>query len=190
MKPDYQIPEPFLFNPLKHHLGFIKEFTNQMIETESDDNIKNLIRRLKHLGSSVMDVYTGTLSIINICTEAEDLLQKKGIITRESYSALTGTNINDFRIIKLSDGSQWTLKFHDNNLRYAHIFPARNSQHTFRIKSNTLKSALLYHILIGKDFISADELNQVRTLLVLSPIKDIADTDAITEMIEILRGSS
>jgi hypothetical protein len=188
MKPGYQIPEPFLFNPLKHHLGFIKEFTNQMIDAESNDNIKNLTKELKHLGSSVMDVYTGTLPIKHICKEVEDHLQKKGIIKRESFSTWAGANTNDFRIISLSDDSQWTLKFHDNILRFVHIFPARNSQHTFRIKSNTLKSALLYHILIGKDFISGDDLNQVRTLLVLSPVKDVSDTEAITEMIEILRG--
>ena len=189
MKPDYQIPEPFLFNPLKHHLGFIKEFTNQMIDAEYDDNIKNLTKELKHLGSSVMDVYTGRLSIKNICNEVEDHLKKKKTIKRESFSAWAGTNINDFRIISLSDDSQWTLKFHDNKLRFVHLFPARNSQHTFRIKSNTLKSALLYHILIGKDFISGDDLNQVRTLMVQSPVKDVTDTEAITEMIEMLRDS-
>ena len=71
--------------------------------------------------------------------------------------------------------------------RFVHIFPARGSQHTFRVKSNTLKSALLYYILVGKDFITGDDLNKVRPLLGLSPIRDPVDTEAITEMIEILR---
>jgi hypothetical protein len=189
MKSDSQIPEPFLFNPLKHHLGYIKEFTNQMIDTESENNIINLTKELKHLGSSVTDVYNGKLHINKICGEVEYCLQNKRILTSESFSLWTGAGTNDFRIISLSDGSEWALKFQNNIQRYVHIFPARNSQHTFRVKANTLKSALLYHILIGKDFISGYDLNRVRTLLLLSPVKDTIDTEAITEMIEIIRNS-
>ena len=188
MNTDYQIPEPFLFNPLKHHLGFIREFINLRLD-EPDTDIRNLTRELKHLGTSVMDVYAGSLSIINICKEVEDLLEKKDILKRESFSLWIGINMNDFRIVSLSDSSQWTLKYHNNEIRYVHLFPARSSPHSFRVKSNTLKSALLYYILIGKDFITGDDINKARILLSLSPIKDTVDTEAITEMIEILRVS-
>ena len=187
MKTDYQIPELFLFNPLKHHLGFIREFINLKIEDESYTDIKNLIKELKHLGTSVMDVYTGSLSVINICKEVEEFLEQKYILRREPFSLWAGIKMNSFRIISLSDGSQWTLKYHNNEIRYVHLFPARSSPHSFRVKSNTLKSALLYYIIIGKDFITGDDLNKVRILLGLSPIKDTVDTEAITEMIEILR---
>ncbi|MDP3001762.1 MAG: hypothetical protein Q8N38_01350 [Bacteroidales bacterium] len=185
----YQIPEPLLFNPLKHHLGFIKEFINLKIEDESNADIKNLIKDLKHLGTSVMDVYTGSLSIINICKEVEEFLEQKDILRREPFSLWAGINMNNFKIISLSDSSQWTLKYHNNEIRYVHLFPARSSPHSFRVKSNTLKSALLYYILIGKDFITGDDLNKARILLGLSPIKDTVDTEAIMEMIEILRVS-
>ena len=114
-------------------------------------------------------------------------LKEKEFLKIEPFSDWTGTGMKDFRIISLSDGSQWTLKYHDNRLRFVHIFPARESRHTFRVKSNTLKSALLYYILVGKDFITGDDLNRVRSLLGLSPIRDPIDTEAITEMIEILR---
>ena len=183
----YQIPEPFLFNPLKHHLGFIREYINVKIEGESNSDIKNLIKELKHLGTCVMDVYTGSLSVSNICREVEEFLEHKDLLRSEPFSLWAGIKMNDFRIISLADGSQWTLKFRNNNLRFIHIFPARNSQHTFRIKANTLKSALLYHIMIGKDFITGDDLNKIRIHLGLSPIKDTVDTVAILEMIEILR---
>lgn len=186
MNTDYQIPEPFLFNPLKHHLGFIKEFINIYIDKPRSD-IQTLIRELKHLGTSVMDIYTGSLSIRNICTEAEDFLKLKNIFMKETYPVWTGMNKSNYRIIDISDGSQWTLKFHNNPQRFVHIFPARNSQHTFRVKSNTLKSALIYIIIIGKDLITGDDLNKVRPLLGLSAIKDTVDTEAILEMIEILR---
>jgi hypothetical protein len=50
-----------------------------------------------------------------------------------------------------------------------------------------LKSAVLYIIIFGKDFISDDDLNAARALAGLSPVKEIADAEAVTEMIEILR---
>lgn len=186
MNTDNQIPEPFLFNPLKHHLGFIKEFININIDNP-DSDIQPLTRELRHLGTSVMDIYKGSLSIHGICRETEELLRKKNILKRDIYANWAGTKIDCFRIVVLSDGSQWTLKFHDNPQRYVHFFPARNSQHTFRVKSNTLKSALIYNIITGKDFVTGDELNKVRPLLGLSPVKGAIDAEAILEMIEILR---
>ncbi len=183
---DNAIREPFLFNPLKHHLGFIREFINRKIDESSTDIIK-LTRELKHLGTSVMDIYTGSLSVKNICIEIEEFLKQKDLLTREAYSIWTGIKVERFRIISLTDGSQWTLKFRDNPQRFVHLFPARNSQHTFRVKSNTIKSALIYYIIIGKDLVTGDDLNKVRPLLGLSPIKDAIDSEAILEMIEILR---
>ncbi|TAL60063.1 MAG: hypothetical protein EPN88_16420 [Bacteroidetes bacterium] len=189
---DYQIPEPFLFNPLKHHLGFIKEFINLRVDSESNYDIKSLIKELKHLGTSVMDIYTGRLSVTGICNEVDAFLKNKKILQRILFSIWTGADTTDFKIISISDGSQWTLKYHENEIRYVHIFPARLSPHSFRVKSNTLKSAVLYYIMIGKDYVSNDDLNKVRPLLGLSPINDSADNKAILEMIEILRvqGSS
>jgi hypothetical protein len=186
MNTDYQIPQPFLFNPIKHHLGFIKEFININIDKPGSD-IQMLTRDLKHLGTSVMDIYTGSLSIRSICIEAEEFLKVNSISEWENFSVWAGTKSDCFRIISLSDGSHWTLKFQDNPQRFVHIFPARNSQHTFRVKSNTLKSALIYNIIIGKDMVTGDDLNKVRPLLGLSPVKDAIDTEAILEMIEILR---
>jgi hypothetical protein len=184
---DYQIPEPFLFNPLKHHLGYIKEFINLRTDDESNDDLKTLIKELKHLGTSVMDVYTGSITVINVCHEIKEFLEKNDLLKKESFSEWAGKNMNNFRQIAFPDGSEWTLKYYENKTRYIHLFPARNSQYTFRVKSNTLKSAIIYCILIGKDFITGNDLNKVRALLNLSPIKDPVDSEAITEMIEILR---
>ena len=186
MNSDFQIPEPFLFNPLKHHLAVIREFIDLRIENpDSDKNI--LVAELKHLGTSVMDVYTGALSISNICHEIQKILKNKKILSRESFVRWAGINMNEFRLAELSDNSQWTLKYNDNNLRFVHIFPARYSQQTFRVKANTLKSAMIYNLMIGKDFVTRDALNDGRALLGLSPVKDPIETEAITEMIEILR---
>jgi hypothetical protein len=187
MNTDYQISEPLLFNPIKHHLGYIKEFINHNIDNPGS-NLSSLAKDIRHIGRSVMDIYSGLLSIRSISIETAEFLKQKNIYARDSYSAWAGTKFECSRIINLSDNSQWTLKYHNNPTRYVHIFPARNSRHTFRVKANTLKSALIYIIIIGKDLVTGDDLNKVRPLLGLSPVKDSIDTEAILEMIEILRG--
>jgi hypothetical protein len=186
MAVDYQIPEPFLFNPMKHHLGFIREYVNLRAE-EGGSQIADTSRDMKHLGTSVMDVYRGPLSVRNICAESEAWLKLNGISKSEHYAEWIGNKGKGFRIIPLSDGSEWTLKYNYNKFRYIHLFPARNSPHTFRVKANTLKSAIIYNILVGKDLVTSDNLNSVRPLLGLSPVKDPIDTEAILEMIEMLR---
>jgi hypothetical protein len=183
---DYQIPEPLLFNPVKHHLGFIKEFIGMNIDAPQFD-VQKLARQLRHIGTSVMDVYSGSLSVRNICTESLDFLKQKKLPGIDDYSSWIGKKADSYHIITLTDGSEWAFKFHNNPQRFVHFFPARNSQHTFRVKANTLKSALIYNIIIGKDLVTGDDLNRVRPLLGLSPVKDSVETEAIMEMIEILR---
>ena len=183
----FNIPEPFQFNPLKHHLLFIKEYFSHSPDVKSDTGILQLVKEMKHIGTSVMDVYNGNFSVKEICSEVAIYLEMNQLIKEDFYSAWTGTGFNDFRLMTLSDSSQWILKYHIDVKRFVHIFPARSSPHTFRVKANTLKSALLYHILIGKDYVTGDNLNKVRSLLGLSPIKNPDETAAIYQMIEILR---
>lgn len=178
------IPPPLLFNPLKHHLVFIREFISENIEMAN----ASIVKELKHLGGSVMDIYSGVLSPGEISEELVGFLRTKKLMKRTSFSMWAGTESREFKTIILSDGSQWVLKYYDNEARYVHSFPARLSPHTFRIKANTLKSAILYQVIIGKDFITEEDLNTARAIAGLSPVKDVFDAEAITEMIEILRG--
>ena len=186
---EYPVPEPLVFNPLKHYLQFIRDFVNLNIRicSGSECESKKLIKELKHLGTSVMDVYTGPLSLENIFNEVNSYLIIKRLLTRDLFASWSGTSFNNFKITSLSDNSQWTLKYHENEKRYVHIFPARLSPYTFRIKANTLKSAILYLIIIGKDYVTEDDLNRARALTGLSPVKDVTETEAVTEMIDILR---
>jgi hypothetical protein len=187
MVADYQIPEPILFNPLKHHLGFIKDFVIARTDIERYPSDNDLIRDLKHLGTSVMDIYSGTISVSNICNEVLQFMSEHRLSEKKQFAEWSGMDADDYRLVPLSDGSQWTVKYHNNISRFMHIFPARGSRYSFRVKSNTLKSALLYYIKVGKDYITGDDLNRVRPLLGLSPVRDTIDTEAITEMVEILR---
>jgi hypothetical protein len=86
-----QIPEPVLFNPLKHHLGFMKGFIDYYTDNESN-NYKLPISELKHIGRSVMDVYTGLLQVDRICIEAEEILKKRALFKRDVFAAWTSIN--------------------------------------------------------------------------------------------------
>jgi len=187
MKPGSDIPEPILFNPLKHHLGYIREFTRFYVSQSNPD--KNLfLRMLKHTGGSVMDIYSGTLACDAIGIEIMEYLVKNSLLEKEKFIEWTGRKPDDFQTVKLSDGSLWVIKYYAGGQRWVHIFPARMSPHSFRIKANTLRSAILYQVFIGKDFISEEGLNKARAIGSLSPVKDIFDAEAITSMIELIRG--
>jgi hypothetical protein len=184
----HDIPEPLLFNPLKHHLNFIREYIEHKAGNPEDYDKNIFLKEIKHLGTSVMDIYNGLLSVENISKEVVTFLVSKNITERELFAGWAGRNENDFRVITISDNSEWTLKYHHNEKRHVHFFPARNSPHSFRVKSNTLKSAILYYVVTGKDYITGDDLNRARALSGLSPVRGPADAEAIIEMIEILRG--
>ena len=184
MNVSFDIPEPFQFNPLKHHLAFIREFVSEN-ELTTDKNA--FIRKVRRIGTSIMDVYSGKLMIEDILDETGSYLKEKKINVPELFADWAGRTVSEFRMTELSDSSQWILKFHDSERRYVHIFPARLSPHTFRVKANTLKSAIAYLVVIGKDFITESDLNRTRMMIDLSPVREVAETESITEMIDIIR---
>lgn len=179
------IPEPFQFNPLKHHLLFIRSFIEDSV-TGKITNEEMLIF-LKHIGRSVMDVYTGSLAVDEILPEIMATVKSDNFFTHEKFKAWTDTWHSGFRLLEIKDGSLWTIKYHRNSRRYIHIFPSRFDVKTFRVKANTMKSAILYLILNGRDYISATDLNVARSFAALSPVRNISETEAIAELIEILR---
>lgn len=181
------IPEPLVFNPLKHYLPFIRDFiSDNILNTVAIDQTK-FIRELKHLGTSVMDVYTGNLSQSAIFNEVLEFLSLRVLDSKDKFATWVGTGYNNFKVTSISDGSIWTLKFNEDKKRFVHLFPARSGPYTFRVKANTLKSAILYLVLIGKDYVTEEDLNKARALMGLPPVKVITDTEAVTEMIEVLR---
>lgn len=185
----YPVPNPLIFNPLKHYMPYIRDFVDFNTRTSSAKGYDSseLIKVLKHIGTSVMDVYTGSMDLKQIFSEICSFLEDRKLMSRETFASWAGTGYSSYRITTLSDSSTWTLKYHDNEKRYVHIFPARSSSLTFRIKANTLKSAILYLILIGKDYVTEDDLNRARAMTGLSPVKDVTETEAVTELIDIIR---
>jgi hypothetical protein len=187
MFPENLIQQPLLFNSLKHHLGFIKKYIGDNQKTEVQTVNQAIIKDLKHLGGSVMDIYTGSMSPDEIGEEIIKFIIANNLTGKELFKQWTGNDPGDLKTIKLTDGSHWILKYFKNEQRYVHLFPSRYSQHSFRVKANTLKSAILYLICIGKDLVTEEDLNTARAVSGLSPVKDVVDSESITEMIEILR---
>lgn len=181
------IPLPILFNPLKHHLGFIKDYIDENLESKEHSDNQTLIKDLKHLGGSLMDIYSGVLSPDIVIDEIMRFLNANHLIEKDPYINWAGKDPKELKTIELSDASKWVLKYSENEVRFVHSFPARFSPHSFRVKANTLKSAILYIICIGKDYVNEEDLNLARAVAGLSPVKNVIDTEAITEMIEILR---
>ncbi len=114
------VPAPFQFNPLKHHLLYIREFISGRLAEEKNIDLKSLLKELKHIGTSVMDVYTGKLPVNKICKEVLEFLDKNKLTGIKIFSKWTGINFNDFKIITLSDASQWMLKYNNDEERYVH----------------------------------------------------------------------
>jgi hypothetical protein len=184
---DDHMPLPFLFNPFKHHLGFIKDYIIRNQTTTKLTDKPAIIKDLKHMGVSLMDIYTGTKSLEVVFEEIMKFLISHNLAEKDIFGEWSGRNHSDFKTIEISDGSEWVLKYYHNEMRYVHPFPARFSQHSIRVKANTLKSAILYLIFKDKDFVTAEDLNSARAVTGLSPVKQMFDVEAIMQMIEILR---
>ncbi len=181
------LPFPIKFNPLKHHILYIRDFIEERLRSEKISDLSNLVREIKYTGSSVTDIYNGSLTVQDICNEAVSFLESHDLIDQHAFMNWAGRYYSNFKIITLSDTSLWMLKYNDDTLRYVHLFPARMSPHSSRVKANTLKSAIIYNILIGKDYITRDDLNFARAYIGLSAVKSPEEAEAIIEMIEILR---
>ncbi|MGI6310510.1 MAG: hypothetical protein ACOXZU_03120, partial [Bacteroidales bacterium] len=82
METQIHIPIPFLFNPLKHYLPFIRSFATSRTMSVNDPRLKDLTREIKHIGSRVMDIYKGSLTMDEIFDEVIDYLESKCLLSQ------------------------------------------------------------------------------------------------------------
>ena len=203
------VPEPILFNSLKHHAGyvagFIRGFSDHLrpagkmpgspgikescsdLETEA---AKRLREKLLIIGKSQMDLYTGRLSPGRIAEEITGYLKLKDLINKEKYLRSISQTQLSFMETRLSDNSVWVLLPGKIPGRHVHIHPGRHSPLTIRVRSETLKTAiavLCYCNRYCKDHYDLDVINRARTkLLELSPVKEVNPKRGLGKMIEIL----
>ena len=173
------IKKPYLFNPLKHHLGYILEFIKCY-----GDKTSSLRKDLSIIGSSQIDLYCGCLSIDHLLKEFDHYLNNCISIDKDSYIELINES-NDYLVVALSDGSEWFLRVGTESDRYVHFHPARFSPQTLRITANALKSLISAGIISDKA-ISLEAINRARVaILGLDPIQDLDTNHGIGQFVSL-----
>lgn len=142
------------------------------------------------MGASLSDFYTGTLSPNEIASEICKELKHLSVFAPLDFKNWIEETAKKFRLVKLSDHSEWTLTQCDDYEYYLHIHPSRYSQNTFRIKGNTLRTAvamLAYEKFSAKAACDLKTINLVRKeFLHMSPI-DERHMEGIVKTIDFLK---
>lgn len=166
-------PLPVWLNGWKHHLGFVCREVFYY-ENPDENQFKRLCQKLKVMGASQSDFYTGKLKPEEIAFEILGQLHHIGVGEKEAYYAWIERTEKKFRELALSDHSNWTLVHCDDPLNYIHIHPSRYSKNTIRLKGNILRSAaalLAYEKFSTKAVRDVESINIVRKeYLGMSPL--------------------
>lgn len=172
MASEFKYPDirpPITFNPHKHHFGFLK----QQIENWKNLPWPEVEKELLFIGTNLIDLYCGNLSINEICRQCLHFAEKQELSNAEKLKNWFGKN--EFRKIKLSDNSEWVIKQGLDSARFLHIHPAKYSPFTLRVRGPTLKTVVALKIITDKKKQKQLDLllvNWVRNgKLGLSPIK-------------------
>lgn len=175
-------PSPFIFNAQKHHAGALHDFIQAY-----DQPLEELHQEVVTIGSALMDLYYGPLSVKQICTETTILLQEANVWEKQAFHSWLTSN-NGFQALTLSDRSTWVLRWGEDPQRHIHIHPGRYSSTTMRIKAGTLMTAIgiaIYRKQHPEDAIDRTVLNQIRsTYLKLSPVKSGQLNDRLVRLLD------
>jgi hypothetical protein len=166
------LPEPLAFSCWKHHLNFISQSVNELKAEITPSTIALICNGIN---GSVLDLYTGELSIATIALEVETIINGLGLSDLTSFQLWVYNHGKKFQQITLSDGSSWTCRLGRFQNRYIHIHPSRYSKNTLRVKPSTLKTAIAYCLLFPNvtNNPMIIDLNKARKLLLnLSPLKE------------------
>ncbi|MBC5994825.1 hypothetical protein [Pontibacter cellulosilyticus] len=182
-----QLPEPILFHPFKHHMGFILAYIQ---ENRSID--PQLLRTdLLTLGTSQLDLYFGPLSSEQIAKETVLYLQEHNLLTPQAFRYYLQSGGSDYRCITLSDNTDWVLRWGVVANRYVHLHPARYASHTTRVKAAALKTAIATVIAATQLSLPASELSTINKVrkewLGLSPVKWVSAQEGIGKFLELLQ---
>lgn len=164
-------PSPFLVNPLKHHLIFIRKEIKKA--ANSEEKFAKLIEEVKQIAGTKTDLYIGSLPLLNIFAEVTEYLKNNKVHRFSEYKKWIASH-DGFTEIYLSDDSKWILRIGNVESHYIHIHPARNSKNTKRININNLKTLILsalFYLKSGK--FDIENINRIRKdYLELPEVKD------------------
>ncbi len=180
-----EIPEPVILNCWKHHAGFIKSKINEY-KGLSETDLEHIRKEILLIGDSLMDLYLGDLSPLEISGAIITKLDHQKVSGIENYGKWIRAEGKDYREVEIDDRSMWTLRFGETQ-RYIHTHPSRYSPHTIRVRSSSLKSAILFCILHGdepSDILS--HINGIRKeFLDLPPLKSLNSASALLKLVRI-----
>ena len=165
------LPNPILFHPLKHHLGYLRHF----IHNSTDEAFYAAIPRI---GASQMDLYCGELNLLNIGQEILGQLAARDIGTESDFISFLAQG-NGYQNVAISDGSTWTLLRGDDPELYVHIHPARYARHCIRVKAGALKTATVMQRQGLTPKSETPQVNALRKSIGLSAIKDLEESEGI-----------
>lgn len=181
------VPSPVLFNCLKHHLGFIKEF---ILTNVASKNLEALSPQLRLIGESQMDLYLGELTPMLISHQIIEQLHAKEAFRKAAYIEFIHTQNIGYQTLILSDTSVWILRIGEVEGRHIHIHPGRYSPQTIRVKASTLKTAIALSVwmkLHNYSEATIEMLNYVRKdILGASPVKSFAATEGFGKIFNLI----
>ena len=183
-----RLPFPFLFNGLKHHRQIILEFIQKSIV--ENRSVHDLNAGMVTLGNSMIDLYFGDLTDLEIASEIMGILKMKNKFDKEEYHKYIVESPKKYKTVQISDGSDWTLLLGKEENRFIHIHPSRGSIFTLRVKAISIKTALMLKVFFARE-VQRNELvplvNTVRLdYLSESPIKNELDTTRIKKVLDLL----
>ncbi len=170
---------PITFNPYKHHLGFLKE----QIEVWKKKGWKEAEQEIKLIGTNLIDIYFGRLTIDEIFGEIHLLAKKNGLTS--PIELAHWLDPLEYRKTELSDNSFWVIKQGQDSSRFLHIHPGKYSPFTMRVKATNLKTVIAVKILTG-DNIQPDlpVINKIRKeKLKMSPVKGLVEGKGIARLL-------
>lgn len=137
------------------------------------------------IGSNLLDLYCGKLSVNKICAECIDFLHKNNITGKDDF--ISWLKPYEYRKIELSDHSFWVIKKGLDPLHFVHIHPGKQSAHTLRVRATTLKTVLaiqIHSIPIQKEMNkNLETVNTIRTkYLKLSSVKALHEGKGILKI--------
>ncbi len=167
---------PVMLNGWKHHHAFLIDQLQRWAK-KPEQLFPLFVAKLKMLGDSQFDIYTGNLSPEDIAGDIRETLEGFNVYERDAYWNWIERSTQLFWQVSISDGSEWTLR-HCDELEdfYIHIHPARHSKHTQRMKANHLRTALATLVMANmrREKPGMALLNKVRQeFLGLSPVTKI-----------------
>ena len=188
MMHDEILEPPFLFNAWKHHKSYINDLVKSAKSKQWDGS--KLKPYLQVIGNSMIDLYFGELTAIQIGNEIKEKLISRNCWEEQSYARFIDRSSGKYRQLTLSDGSNWTMLWGREVNRHVHIHPSRSSPFTIRVRALALKSAILlliYHQDYDRNNL-IPLLNEVRiNFLGASPLKNDVYTRGVKRVLAVLQ---